>query len=267
MNNKTLNAKAYKAHVEGYPIKEWPSVFMQESELTTQSLKNEQQRLNRRYQNYCMLLENLDTLCQFDRRFMGEGLAIGVDEAGRGPLAGPVVAAACVIRPSEQLLGLNDSKKLSEPQREALFQAITSQAIAFGIGEVSHQRIDEINILNATKEAMAIAIHQVLKQLSESETPIEGPVGIITDHVKLTGFDLPMLAEVKGDQKSLSVAAASILAKVTRDRIMKENAFQYPGYGFEIHKGYGTPMHYDAIKMLGISQIHRLTFLKNLDRP
>lgn len=266
-----MKAKDYRSMVESYPIEKWPSVWYSEEKLTSVSMALEHQRILGKYKRHIQLVASLTDLSNFDLQFIGDGLAIGVDEAGRGPLAGPVVAAACIIRVSDNLLGLNDSKKLSQAQREHLYRIITTEAIAYGVGCVSHTRIDEINILNATKEAMHLAISGALKQLCDKglafvnaiDQGIVGPIGIITDHVKLTGYNYPMLAEVKGDQKSLAVAAASIIAKVTRDHYMENEGIKFPDYGFQIHKGYGTPMHYNAIRAHGVSPIHRHSFLKN----
>lgn len=201
-------------------------------------------------------VEKLNRMTTFDREmFAFEGAVAGVDEAGRGPLAGPVVAAACVIEWHIDLLGVDDSKKLSEEERERLFELIKTHAVSYGVGIVDAATIDEINILEATKVAMYQSIHQ----LGDSYQ------AVITDHVKLDAITEPLAPVVKGDEKSLAVAAASILAKVTRDRMMKEYDLQYPGYDFSVHKGYGTKMHYRALEALGPSPIHRMTFLRNME--
>lgn len=178
----------------------------------------------------------------------------GVDEAGRGPLAGPVVAAAVILPEDEKILFLNDSKKLSEKKREALFDEIKEKAVSYGVGIVDHERIDEINILQATYEAMRKAIDKL--------TP--APAVCLNDAVTIPGIDLKQVPIVKGDAKSVSIAAASILAKVTRDRIMVELGEKYPEYGFEKHKGYGTKAHTEAILKYGPVPEHRRTFLKKL---
>ena len=176
----------------------------------------------------------------------------GVDEAGRGPLAGPVCAAAVILPPHLEIPGLNDSKKLSDKRRRELFPIIKEQAIAYGIGLASHEEIDEIDILQATFLAMQRAIDQ-----------LEGKAEFaIIDGNREKDFGLPVMTVVKGDSRSASIAAASILAKVTRDDILEEMAKQYPEYGFEIHKGYGTKAHYEALRTYGPSPIHRMTFLK-----
>lgn len=181
----------------------------------------------------------------------------GVDEVGRGPLAGPVVAAAVVLPEDFDVLGIDDSKKLSEKRREELFDVILEKAVAWGIGMADHSTIDEINILQATKLAMKDAIADLSGKL-------EGIDYVIFDAVKINALKLPQEAVIKGDSKILAVAAASIVAKVTRDRMMVAYAEEYPGYGFEKNKGYGTKQHYEGIARQGICPIHRKTFLKNV---
>ncbi len=178
-------------------------------------------------------------------------IVAGIDEVGRGPLAGPVVAA-CVVLPEEQILLLNDSKKIKEPTREALYNEIMSKAIAVGIGVVDNLRIDEINILNATKEAMTIAIE-------EANIKIEH---LFIDAVELTHVAIPQTSVIKGDEKVASIAAASIIAKVTRDRMMVAYDSTYPGYDFAGNKGYGTQKHYLGLDTYGVTPIHRQSFLK-----
>lgn len=182
----------------------------------------------------------------------------GVDEAGRGPLAGPVVAACAVIPLDYPFYYLNDSKKMSEKRREALFEVLQKEAIAFGIGIVSPERIDEINILQATYEAMREALKDMERRFSLS------PNILLNDAVTIPGIPILQKAIVHGDAKSLSIAAASVLAKVTRDHIMLEYDEQYPKYGFKKHKGYGTKVHREAILTHGPCPIHRRNFLKNL---
>ena len=176
----------------------------------------------------------------------------GIDEAGRGPLAGPVVAGAAILPVDCEILFLNDSKKLSEKKRDLLFAEIKEKAVAYGIGIVSPQVIDEINILQATYEAMRQAISQ-LNVIPEI---------LLNDAVTIPGVDIMQVPIVKGDAKSVSIAAASILAKVTRDRMMMEYDQIYPEYGFAKHKGYGTAAHIAALKEYGPCPIHRRTFIK-----
>ena len=193
-------------------------------------------------------------LWEIENSLYAEGykMICGVDEAGRGPLAGPVCAAAVILPKGLVLPGLNDSKKLTDKKRRELFPIIKEQAIAYGIGLASHEEIDEINILQATYLAMERAIAQ-----------LEGKADFaLIDGNRAKDFGLPVRTVVKGDSLSASIAAASVLAKVTRDDIMLEMAEKYPEYGFEVHKGYGTRKHYDALREFGPSPIHRMSFLK-----
>ena len=182
----------------------------------------------------------------------GYRLICGVDEAGRGPLAGPVCAAAVILPPHVEIPGLNDSKKLTDKKRRELFPLICEQAVAYGIAFADEKEIDEINILQATFLAMKRAVDL----LSEK------PDYILVDGNKLPEFDTPSQYVIKGDSLSSSIAAASVLAKVTRDDLMLKMAEEYPDYGFEIHKGYGTKAHYQALTDHGPSPIHRMSFLK-----
>ena len=189
-----------------------------------------------------------------ENEFFSKGIRLicGVDEAGRGPLAGPVCAAAVILPPNVEIPGLNDSKKLSDKKRRELFPIIKEQAIAYGIAMVDHKKIDEINILQATYLAMANAISQLSVK----------PELALVDGNRAGDFGVPVQTVVHGDSLSASIAAASVLAKVTRDDYMLEMAEQYPAYSFEIHKGYGTKAHYAALTQNGPSPIHRMTFLK-----
>lgn len=197
---------------------------------------------------------NLTMEMEEQLRAEGYTAVCGIDEAGRGPLAGPVVAAAVILAPGTELPGVNDSKKLSEKKREALFDYIKENALAYSIGRASEQEIDEINILQATFLAMRRAVEA-----------LSVPAGYaLVDGNRIQGLDIPAQCVIGGDGKVLSIAAASILAKVTRDREMRELAKQYPEYGFEKHKGYGTKAHYQAIEEHGICPIHRKTFLKKV---
>lgn len=193
---------------------------------------------------------------EFERECRADGYEIicGVDEAGRGPLAGPVCAAAVILPFGLEIVGLNDSKKLSEKKREALYDVIISNAVSYGIALVDHSVIDDINILNATYTAMNDAVSQ-LKCL---------PDIALIDGNRSAGITYNNRCIVKGDSKSASIAAASILAKVTRDRFMMDAAKKYPEYCFEKHKGYGTKIHYEKIREFGPCEIHRRTFLRKL---
>ncbi len=185
----------------------------------------------------------------FDR---GINLICGVDEAGRGPLAGPVCAAAVILPKGIDIPGLNDSKKLSDKRRRELFPIIKEQAIAYAVALVDHNTIDEINILQATYAAMKQAIDQLAVR----------PELALVDGNRSSDFGVRVETVVHGDSLSASIAAASVLAKVTRDDYMLAMADEYPGYGFEIHKGYGTKAHYEALRNLGACPIHRMSFLK-----
>ena len=185
----------------------------------------------------------------FDR---GVEIICGVDEAGRGPLAGPVCAAAVILPRGLEIPGLNDSKKLSDKRRRELMPVIKEQALAYGIAFASHEEIDQINILQAT----FLAMERALAQLN-----IRPDLALI-DGNRQKDFGINVETVVKGDSRSANIAAASVLAKVTRDDYMEAMALEYPGYGFEIHKGYGTKAHYEALRNLGPSPIHRMTFLK-----
>ena len=182
----------------------------------------------------------------------GIKLICGVDEAGRGPLAGPVCAAAVILPPHAEIEGLNDSKKLTDKRRRELFPIIKEQAVAYGIGFASHEEIDEINILQATY----LAMERALAALSVK------PDLALIDGNRAKDFGLPVETVIKGDSRSASIAAASILAKVSRDDLMLEAAEQYPQYQFGVHKGYGTKAHYAALTEHGPSPIHRMSFLK-----
>lgn len=182
----------------------------------------------------------------------GFRLLCGVDEAGRGPLAGPVCAAAVILPVGLEIPGLNDSKKLTEKKREELFDVITAQALSFGIAFASVEEIEERNILNATFLAMNRAIAQLRPQ----------PELALIDGNRNTGIEAPSRCVVKGDARCADIAAASVLAKVSRDRVMLDLAKQYPQYHFEQHKGYGTKLHYEALDAYGPSPVHRMSFLR-----
>lgn len=199
--------------------------------------------------------ERLKAMYKYEAEAYSRGFKCvgGIDEAGRGPLAGPVVAACVALPEGLMIEGVNDSKKLSEAKRERLYKIIMEKALSVGVGIVDEKIIDEINILNATKLAMK-------KSISEMKVK---PDILLIDAVKLDDIDISQLSIIKGDALSISIAAASIIAKVTRDRIMVEYNNMYPEYDFEKHKGYGTKLHIDAIKNNGICPIHRVSFTKN----
>lgn len=197
----------------------------------------------------------MDYSFEFAAEEKGYSLICGIDEAGRGPLAGDVFAAAVILPHGLVIDGLNDSKKLTEKKRESLFDIILQEAQSYGIGRASAKEIDEINILNATFLAMRRAIDQM---------KIKPDFCLVDGNQNIRELTLPQQTVIKGDSISPSIAAASILAKVSRDRYMKDIALQYPQYSFEKHKGYGTKLHYEMLEKHGISDIHRKSFLKKL---
>ena len=201
-------------------------------------------------------IERLNKLKEFEKRLYEDGIKYiaGIDEAGRGPLAGPVVIGCVIMKPDSFIEYVNDSKKISETKREMLYEKITSEAFAWSTGIVWQNEIDEINILNATKKALTLAIEGLKIK----------PDKILVDALdKIDTKGIPYISVIKGDAKIYSISAASIIAKVTRDRIMKEYDEIYPEYGFSGHKGYGTAKHIQAIKEYGICPLHRKTFTKN----
>lgn len=195
--------------------------------------------------------ERLEVMRKYERQYGDVTYICGIDEAGRGPLAGPVVAGAVILPKDCEILYLNDSKKLSAKKREELYDEIMEKAIATGIGMVSPARIDEINILQATYEAMRMAIGELKV----------APGILLNDAVTIPQVEIPQVPIIKGDAKSVSIAAASILAKVTRDRLMVKYEEILPGYGFAENKGYGSAAHIEALKSLGPSPIHRKSFI------
>ena len=218
--------------------------------------KTEQLRVEREQRKQEKLAkerERLEVMRSFEHQYGGYGAVCGIDEVGRGPLAGPVVAGAVILPPDCEILYLNDSKKLSEKKRELLYDEIMEKAVATGIGVISPARIDEINILQATYEAMRMAISNLKVQ----------PSVLLNDAVTIPLVEIPQIPIIKGDAKSVSIAAASIIAKVTRDHMMVEYEEIYPGYSFASNKGYGSAQHIAALKELGPTPIHRQSFIKN----
>ncbi len=213
--------------------------------------KKEEERLRKQEEKRLKELERLKTMHVYEDKYAASSAICGIDEVGRGPLAGPVVAGAVILPKDETILYLNDSKKLSQKKREALYEEIMEKAVSTGIGIADHHRIDEINILNATYEAMRMAIDALHVR----------PDMLLIDAVTLPDVSMPQESIVKGDAKSVSIAAASIIAKVTRDRIMEDYDKTYPGYDFASNKGYGTKRHIEALKELGPCPIHRATFI------
>lgn len=219
--------------------------------------KREEERLRKQQEKLQKELERLETMRIYEKEYASCKHICGIDEVGRGPLAGPVVAGAVVLPSDVQILYLNDSKKLSERKRELLYDKIMEKALAVGIGMASPARIDEINILQATYEAMRAAIEEVEKKLGTK------PEVLLNDAVTIPEVSIRQMPIVKGDAKSVSIAAASIVAKVTRDRMMVEYDKVLPGYDLASNKGYGTKAHIAALKELGPTPIHRASFIKN----
>lgn len=215
--------------------------------------KREEEKLLKQKEKLEKELFRLKEMSAYEEEYASYQYICGVDEVGRGPLAGPVVAGAVILPKDEMILYLNDSKKLSEKKRELLYDEIMEKAVATGIGMVSPERIDEINILQATYEAMRQAIERLNVK----------PDILLNDAVTIPQVEIKQVPIIKGDAKSISIAAASIIAKVTRDRLMKEYDNILPGYDFASNKGYGTKAHIEGLKKLGPSPIHRKTFIKN----
>ena len=198
-------------------------------------------------------IKRIEALKQYEKEYEHLGYVCGIDEVGRGPFAGPVVACAVILPKDCSILYINDSKKLSEKRREELFDIISEEALAIGIGIRDNKRIDEINILNATYEAMRDAISKLKVK----------PDVLLNDAVTIPGVDIKQVPIIKGDAKSISIGAASIIAKVTRDRMMVEYDSIFPGYDFAKNKGYGTAAHIEGLKKQGPCEIHRQSFIHN----
>lgn len=213
----------------------------------------EAERARKREEKLKAEMARIDALKEYERKYESGGYVCGIDEVGRGPLAGPVVACACILPKDCNILYINDSKKLSKKKREELYDIIMKEAVAVGIGYNSPERIDEINILQATFEAMREAISKL------SVTPDI----LLNDAVTIPGVDIKQVPIIKGDAKSISIGAASIVAKVTRDRLMEDYDKLFPEYGFASNMGYGTAVHIKALKEIGPCPIHRRSFIHN----
>lgn len=223
----------------------------QQKEAKRQMTKAEEQRLKKKEEKLRAERERLESMRVYERQYGDFPYICGIDEVGRGPLAGPVVAGAVILPKDCEILYLNDSKKLSEKRRELLYEQILKQAIAVGLGIVGPERVDQINILQATYEAMRMAVGQLSVK----------PDILLNDAVTIPQVEIPQVPIVKGDAKSVSIAAASIVAKVTRDRMMVQYEERMPGYQFSSNKGYGTAAHIAALKELGPCPIHRRSFI------
>lgn len=213
--------------------------------------KREEEKLKKQQEKLQKELERTEVMSVYEKEYSDCTYICGIDEVGRGPFAGPVVAGAVILPKDDPILYLNDSKKLSEKKREALYDEIMERAVATGIGIVSPARIDEINILQATYEAMRQAVSRLSVQ----------PQLLLNDAVTIPEIQIPQVPIIKGDAKSVSIAAASIVAKVTRDRMMEEYDKVLPEYGFASNKGYGSAAHIEALRKYGPSPIHRKTFI------
>lgn len=212
-------------------------------------LLSQQKKVDKYYQE----IERIENLCQYEKEYSQYDFICGIDEVGRGPLAGPVVAGAVVLPKGSRILYINDSKKLSAKKREELFDIIKEEAVSVGIGMASPERIDEINILQATYEAMRQAISMLEPQ----------PTLLLNDAVNIPGVPMKQVSIIKGDAKSISIGAASTIAKVTRDAMMVEYDKIYPEYDFASNKGYGSAKHIEALKKYGPCPIHRKSFIHN----
>ena len=213
--------------------------------------KREAARLRKQQEKLEKEIARTEAMSVFEKEYSDHQAICGIDEVGRGPFAGPVVAGAVILPKDHPILYLNDSKKLSEKKREELYEVILKEAVATGIGMASPARIDEINILQATYEAMRMAISNLSVQ----------PDLLLNDAVTIPEIEIMQIPIIKGDAKSVSIAAASILAKVTRDRLMVEYEKVFPGYDFASNKGYGTKAHIEGLKKLGPTPIHRMSFI------
>ncbi len=236
------------------PREEWPQLFERYEGDERSGVQKLIVSCQKKIQAVEKERKRLDAMREFERKYGNEFSCIcGIDEAGRGPLAGPVVAGAVILPKDCEILYLNDSKQVSAKRREELYVEIQEKAVSFGIGMSSPARIDEINILQATYEAMVHAVQdlEVVPDL------------LLNDAVTIPQLKIKQIGIVKGDGRSVSIAAASIMAKVTRDRLMTEYAQLYPEYGFEGHKGYGSAAHIEALKKFGPCPIHRASFIKN----
>lgn len=226
-------------------------------EMYAQDTRSGVQKLLEQYRKKDLALEKerarIEKMKEYERKYEHLGYLCGIDEVGRGPLAGPVVACAVILPADCRILYLDDSKKLTAKKREELYDVILEQAVAVGIGMAGPSRIDEINILQATYEAMREAVSKLSVV----------PQVLLNDAVTIPGIEISQVPIIKGDTKSVSIAAASIVAKVTRDRLMTEYDRVMPGYGFASNKGYGSAAHIEALKACGPTPIHRATFIKN----
>ena len=242
-----------KCEIQAAEPGEYATLFEKYKEDTRSGVRKLLEQLHKKEEAYQKELLRTEKMKEFERKYEDLGYVCGIDEVGRGPLAGPVVAGAVILPKDSQILYLNDSKKLTEKRREELYEVIMQEAVAVGIGIVSPARIDEINILQATYEAMRKAVEQLSVV----------PDLLLNDAVTIPEMPYRQVPIVKGDAKSVSIAAASVIAKVTRDRLMMQYDKILPEYGFAQNKGYGSQSHIEALKRVGASPIHRRSFIKN----
>ena len=254
MSEEIKKISEIKTAFENADIKDIPAVCQRFKDDYRQGVIKLIEKYDKIYGKYEAELERMEQMKQYERQYSQYEFIAGIDEVGRGPLAGPVVTCSVILPKDCDILYINDSKKLSEKKREELYDQIMEQAIAVGIGIEDHTVIDDINILQATYSAMRKAIDALSVR----------PNLLLNDAVKIPNVDIPQVPIIKGDAKSISIAAASIIAKVTRDRMMVEYDKIYPGYDFAGNKGYGSAVHLEALKTIGPSPIHRKSFIKNL---
>ena len=245
--------KDIKIKLEEAGIEELESIMTDYVDDDRSGVINLLKKSKKRIDDYNRELARIDALKEYERKYSDCAYIAGIDEVGRGPLAGPVVAGVVILPKNCNILYINDSKKLSEKKREELYDIITKEALAFATAVVSPQRIDEVNILNATYEAMREAIGKLKIK----------PDILLNDAVNIPGVDIKQVPIIKGDAKSISIGAASIIAKVTRDRMMVEYDKLYPEYDFASNKGYGSAKHIEALKKYGKCPIHRDSFIGN----
>jgi len=252
-NKSTKEIKNDLLNIKTEEYVEYGEMLVTDSRKSVQAIGN---KLIKDYNNHIKEIKRLESMKQYENQLFDKGIKLiaGIDEVGRGPLAGPVVAAAVILPQGTEIIGINDSKKVPKKLREKIFEEIHEKAEYIGVGIINNKIIDKVNILNATKKAMIQAVENIDCNIQH----------LLIDAVKLEELDTPQTSIIKGDEKSISIAAASIIAKVTRDRMMEEYHEHYPCYDFDNNKGYGTEKHYSGIKEFGITDIHRKSFLKNI---